>query len=646
MPYPREYTPRNDFVQAARAGTTADELARKLSTEFAALTDVTNQLVVFIRALATVDKKLKSAAAQAMTLVDSETFTATAGQTTFTFVSITDVDATNHYARVFTDAAGGGTLELIDPASVSLTTSDVTIPAQSVGATVVVEMYQNGASVIARLADNAANEGASLVAIEDVANQYTAADVENALAEIMTAFNTFTTAFGQVSDYIRADGTIDFTADQSMGGNRLTNVDDGVDGGDAVNVSQFQAISNQFSNLLAKFLSLSGGTMSGPIDMGNNLITNVTNGASSGDAINKGQLDSLETELRDDLLPRDGSLAATGDIPLGGNKITGLADGTDDDDAATFGQIESEVSSQLADASAVNIGGTGVLKNLPQSDPTCTDIGIGSEGPGIYDYNNLTVAADTTIPKTTVIRVRGDFTLSAKLTVDARGDTATMFHTVTGEEGFVESGAGSGGSGNGGHGGGGAGGNGGRGSGTPNPPGLPTEEALAGEHYPEFSGVMALGGDTETDMSNFARGGGCVYILVEGDCIFTGGEIEANGENSIRVNYNNGTINNDTSSGGGGGGMIVVICKGTITDGAFTADGGDEQTSGGSNERRGGGGGGGRVEIYASEFAGTQTLSVDGGTGYTGASDAGEDGITGETTLTAAQISAIGGRII
>ena len=57
-------------------------------------------------------------------------------------------------------------------------------------------------------------------------------------------------------------------------------------------------IANLVSDLASK-LPKAGGTMTGAIAMGNNKITGLGNGTASGDAVNKGQLDAVETKADD-----------------------------------------------------------------------------------------------------------------------------------------------------------------------------------------------------------------------------------------------------------------------------------------------------------------------------------------------------------
>lgn len=87
----------------------------------------------------------------------------------------------------------------------------------------------------------------------------------------------------------------------NMGGNKVTNLDDAVDGGDALPFSQAEAA----------YLKKSGGTMSGSIDMGNNPVINVADGSDGKDAVN---FDSLDQRLVDeDYAKRQANNTMTGD---------------------------------------------------------------------------------------------------------------------------------------------------------------------------------------------------------------------------------------------------------------------------------------------------------------------------------------------
>jgi hypothetical protein len=320
MPYPPDYPVTTDFAQAATDQVPVDPI--DLAQELEDIATSVNEAIAFIKAITTADKRLKPASLLASTLVESTTITATAAQTVFPH-GWDDVDAVTNYARAYADGV------LIRPSLVTLDATNVTLPAQAAGVVVVLELFQDGASVLAKLADNANALGASLVAIEDAGALYAAANVEAALAEVMTKIDGLITSIGSLGDYLLADGSVAMTDDFDAGANQLKNVEDGTDAQDAVTMAQFQAVVTALAGLSTTYLALTGGTMSGPLSMGNNLITDVAPGSASTDAVNKAQLDTAAAEFAEKIDRRGIKLSGVGVFtgPVGlGSSATDTAD--------------------------------------------------------------------------------------------------------------------------------------------------------------------------------------------------------------------------------------------------------------------------------------------------------------------------------
>jgi hypothetical protein len=93
-----------------------------------------------------------------------------------------------------------------------------------------------------------------------------------------------------------ADFAIDASSTVDMGANRVQNVDTPTASTDAANKAFVDAVSTGSTSGLALKLDLVGGTMSGAIDMGSNLITSVTNPVSAQDASTKQYVDTAETD--------------------------------------------------------------------------------------------------------------------------------------------------------------------------------------------------------------------------------------------------------------------------------------------------------------------------------------------------------------
>lgn len=104
-----------------------------------------------------------------------------------------------------------------------------------------------------------------------------------------------------------------------MNNHRLTNLADGSSAKDAINKRQFDTK-----------LSLSGGAMTGNLAMNDHKITRVSNGTNSGDAVNRSQLNTK-------LSLSGGTM--TGNIAMNNRKITGLANGTGALDAVNNEQM-------------------------------------------------------------------------------------------------------------------------------------------------------------------------------------------------------------------------------------------------------------------------------------------------------------------
>ncbi len=250
---------------------------------------------------------------------------------------------------------------------------------------------------------------------------------------------------------------------------------------------------------------------------------------------------------------------------------------------------------------------------------------------GASELTGINLTVPKTFPFISMIRVNGDVSLSSTLTIstatDAQRTAAELIAAIIGRPGaeainttiHTGSGAGSIGAG---------------GVGSPNsfsilaPGGTGRNAALLRRIW--LSRLPILGGKGgPASATPGGDGGGALILVVNGNCDFTGGTIDANGAN--------GASSGSHQSGGAGGGSIIVICTGTITNGTFNAKGGNGAVSGGS---RAGAGGGGYIGLVASDFIGSQVLSVAGGT-TTAPGGAGAAGATETETLTEAEINGI-----
>jgi len=274
--------------------------------------------------------------------------------------------------------------------------------------------------------------------------------------------------------------------------------------------------------------------------------------------------------------------------------------------------------------------------NAPKINPAAISIGgKGADGvlnnatvfsnPGFYDFEGGAIrSAALALPVASIIRINGDFTLSATATVSKRSLTVGTNTTEKAQiSDLMDAKFGADGGDNGvtiGYGGNAFGLGGGPSLGPAN--GSPSTVAkywITRRLYLGGNGGLTSGGGGGTE---WGPGGGALLLLVDGDFIATGGTILANGSetNDLGAGPNN--------PGGGGGGSIVVICTGTITGGTFRAEGGISNYGGSGT---GGAGGGGLVQLIASAFSGSQTITVNGGSGFV----AGAAGYSNSLTLDA-----------
>lgn len=294
----------------------------KLDTMFADIAASIERLVTRVDGVTNVSGTLKNLAeATAQALAGSQRFSATAGQTAFTTTIVWRAAFSS--ANVAVHAAG----VRIDPNAVTVANSGgflrVTIAAQTLGTIVVVDASESGAGLLTTLASTANGAGASLVGIEDLAGKLSATTVEGAIAELATDHDTLVSDLGTLATICRTSG-FTMAAAIAMGNFKITGLAAGVDDHDAVRMDQISAaalLAVLTPTLAAQFLSLEGGTMSGPIDMGGQAIQNVLAGVDDGDAVNRAQLDAIQSTVTASLSAPPGLLGdfagPIGSIPNG-----------------------------------------------------------------------------------------------------------------------------------------------------------------------------------------------------------------------------------------------------------------------------------------------------------------------------------------
>lgn len=373
MPYPPRYQPKVDFALVEQSGEQVS--GAQLATELANVAETVAQVIGFIRAGFTSDRRWQPAGALAQEIVKSERSVATAGQNTVPYPLGTTVDPAQDFVRVFVDGV------LLDPDEVTVTPTLAGLATPLTGGEVVVlEILNDYAAFQGQLASVLAGAGASLVGLEDALGQYVADNAEDAFAEVMNKLDALVAALGDLSKYGLITGTRAWEAAQSMGGNRITDLAAGIDATDAVNMSQLTALAEIFGNLSDVFLALAGGTMQGPLNMNGQALSGLPAGVSASSAVNKSQLDAAVAD----------AVAGIGDayLPLTGGTLTGVVAGVAGVDAAdliTKGQLDAAIA-QAAQANSPSmrwqVFDTSGTFTVPAGVGAITAIAIGGGGGG------------------------------------------------------------------------------------------------------------------------------------------------------------------------------------------------------------------------------------------------------------------------
>lgn len=271
---------RHYFARSASNGEPVDFAS--LDGQTADLVEGHNQVKARLDAISTSAGSLK------FSLVSINTITATAAQTAFT-VTTYDITAGASFALAWSGS------NIIPQASISLTSATViTLPAQTVGTVVTIAIFGSGNGT-SQLASTTVGQGASLIGINDAASIITATTVEVALQEIATnlASSTYLAGVLTLANWIKKDGTVAFTANQPMGGFKLTGLAAGTANGDSVRYEQVQSaalLATLNPTLSASYLALTGGTLTGALAMSNQFITGLPAATATGQAVRYDEL--------------------------------------------------------------------------------------------------------------------------------------------------------------------------------------------------------------------------------------------------------------------------------------------------------------------------------------------------------------------
>lgn len=138
------------------------------------------------------------------------------------------------------------------------------------------------------LAALAATGGAALIGTAQPG-----ATVEAAIAATNGNVTALTAGVGTAADIIRRTGSVPFTANQSMGSHKLTDVADGVATGDAVNYGQLASLASQVITSARALRRDGTNSMTADLPFGGYKGVNAANGTAATDLTNKQQVDAM-----------------------------------------------------------------------------------------------------------------------------------------------------------------------------------------------------------------------------------------------------------------------------------------------------------------------------------------------------------------
>ncbi len=323
MPYPPYLARQISYRQNENAGNPIP--TAMLDAEFNDTDEVVNQINRRVRAITNVAGQLINVAAQiAMALVGTQRFAPSGA--TLVFLTTITWDSSFSNGNVLVNANG---LQ-VDPNTVTVANNggflEVTLGTAVSSGWVDVAAFSQGAGILTRLNAQTNADGASLVGIEDVGNYYTAVEVEGALQEVAAELAALVASLGTIADIWTRNGLSiggdAAAADFDLGTFRVKNIADAVSANDAVSLQQLQAITQNLDTLLSLFIRADGAVpFTGDQSLGGHRLTNLGAAIANGDAVRFEQFMAI-----------DGSQIVSGTIPgvrlgpFGG--ATGVADGT------------------------------------------------------------------------------------------------------------------------------------------------------------------------------------------------------------------------------------------------------------------------------------------------------------------------------
>jgi microcystin-dependent protein len=270
MAYPPIYTRLGNFQRDANNGLESPAPA-KVDAELNGIQLSLAQTIEKLRGITTADGRLRNvASAVAQALVGTWSGTSDGTVTVTTTIPWSSDMSVNSVlvlqgstllrpAQISGVQDSGGFLQLTLAVAPTLAT------------TMIVWAFAPGAGVLTRLASTAPGDGAGLLGLHDAGNFYGATTVEGALSEIAGSFLALHVALGPLNNIFKRNGDVVATDDFDMGGNKVTNADDGTDPGDYLTVRQLANYIAAWTDLQQFYLKRDGTTaMAGPMNFGNN----------------------------------------------------------------------------------------------------------------------------------------------------------------------------------------------------------------------------------------------------------------------------------------------------------------------------------------------------------------------------------------
>lgn len=306
MAYPPYLARITHFSTDALAGLAAPS-AIGTDAEFNSVLEVQNQQTLFIRRITNADGTLKNlSTATAQALAGTQEFVATAAQTLFV--------TTIPYAAAFTNTNvmvySGSTRFATSAVTVSNSAGflAITIAAQAVNTSITVFAFESGAGLLAKLQSTTTGLGASLVSIEDVGAYTVQVTTEAALQELYShtqgaAGKSWLEGVLVMSGYLaKTGGTMTGNIAMSTGAT-ITGLPASAANGQAVRHEQLSALSTTISGISSTFMPKAGGTFSGAVAMGGQVLNGLVSPTTTDGAASKGYVDT--------------TLASFGGLPVG-----------------------------------------------------------------------------------------------------------------------------------------------------------------------------------------------------------------------------------------------------------------------------------------------------------------------------------------